>query len=72
MHDFSLSAIPEEKLFIADRKKDLPTIREITDLQGIYRNAPVIAWKKEQQEVQSQKGPGQDRIWGLRNSSMRR
>ena len=52
MQDFSLSAIPEEKLFIADRKKDLPTIREITDLQGIYRNAPVIVWKKEQQEVQ--------------------
>ena len=59
-------------LFTADRKKALPIIREITDLQGIYRSVPAIVWKKELQVVQKSGNPGTNLIWVLRNSFMRK
>ena len=33
----------------------MPTIRKITDWQGIYRNVPAIVWKKGLQVVRESK-----------------
>ena len=69
---FLRSAIPDERLFTADWKKALPIIREITDLQGIYRSVPAIVWKKGLQVVRESKKPEQNLRWDLRNSFMRK
>ena len=58
--------------FTADRRKALPTIRKITDWQGIYRNVPAIVWKKGLQVVRESKKPEQNLRWDLRNSFMRK
>ena len=46
----------------------MPTIRKITDWQGIYRNVPAIVWKKGLQVVRESKKPEQNLRWDLRNS----
>ena len=66
------SVIPEGRSFTADRRKALPTIRKITDWQGIYRNVPAIVWKKGLQVVRESKKPEQNLRWDLRNSFMRK
>ena len=66
------SLIPEGRSFTADRRKALPTIRKITDWQGIYRNVPAIVWKKGLQVVRESKKPEQNLRWDLRNSFMRK
>ena len=58
--------------FTADRRKALPTIKKITDWQGIYRNVPAIVWKKGLQVVRESKKPEQNLRWDLRNSFMRK
>ena len=52
MKDFLPSVIQEERSFTADRRKDLPIIKEIIGLQGICRNVQDTVWKKESPEVQ--------------------
>ena len=49
----------------------MPTIRKITDWQGIYRNVPAIVWKKGLQVVRESKKPEQNLRWDLRNSFLR-
>lgn len=57
--------------FTADRRKALPTIRKITDWQGIYRNVPAIVWKKGLQVVRESKAGAKPEM-GSRNSFMRK